>query len=144
MRASWLCLSAAALVSLAAPSRSSAQDDLTKFRNRETAVWESVKNKQIEALRKVFLRDYVGVYDEGIVDRAAELDGISKMTLRSYDLSDFTLRRPDGMTAIVTYKATLDGEVNGQPISGPHNTLTVWRRNGNAWSVQAHTGVKAK
>ena len=65
-RTSSLFLSAAVLVSLATPSRSFAQDDLTKFRTRETAVWESVKVKELESIRKVFDQDYLAVYDNGI------------------------------------------------------------------------------
>jgi len=144
MRARWLCLPAV-LVSLAGPSRSAlAQDDVSKFQNRETAIWESVKARQIDAIRKVTARDYVAVYDNGIVDRATELDMIAGVTLRSFSLANFAVRRPDGMTAIVTYKATVEGEAGGQSMSGTYNVLTVWRRSGNAWALQAHSEVKAK
>jgi hypothetical protein len=81
-----LFLPAAAVLTLtvALPARSlaQAQDDATKFRNRETAVWESVKNKELESIRKVFDNDYVAVYEDGIVDRSAEVAGMAKMTLR--------------------------------------------------------------
>jgi len=145
-RASCLFLAAAAMLSIAAPSRAIAQskDDLTKFQNRETAVWESVKNKELASIRKVFDRNFVSVYDAGIFDLTEELDGMSKVMLRSYRLSDFKLHRIDSQNMIVSYKAVVDGEMSGQSISGNYNALTVWHRSGNRWSVSAHTEVKAR
>lgn len=145
-RASCLFLTAAALLSLAAPTRAIAQskDDLTKFQNRETAVWEAVKNKELESIRKVFDRNFVSVYDAGISGLTEEMDAMSKVTLRSYRLSDFRLHRIDSQNMIVSYKAVVDGDMSGQSMSGNYNALTVWHRSGNRWSVSAHTEVKAK
>ena len=143
-RASSLFLWAAVLVSLATPSRSFAQDDLTKFRTRETAVWESVKLKELESIRKVFDQDYLAVYDNGINGLAQELDGMSKVTLRSYQLSDFRLHRVDPLNVAVAYTAVVDGEMAGQSLSGTYHALTMWHRRGNQWTVAAHSEVKAK
>ena len=143
-RVSWLFLPAAVLVSLATPSRSFAQDDLTKFRTRETAVWESVKAKELESIRKVFDRDYLAVYDAGINGYAQELDGMSKLILRSFQLSDFKLHRIDALNVAVAYTAVVDGEMEGQSVSGTYHALTMWHRRGNQWMVAAHSEVKAK
>lgn len=145
-RASWMVLPIIALVSIVAPARSLAQsaDDVSKFRERETAVWESVKNKQLGPIRRVFDKDYVAVYDAGIIGLADELDGMGKVTLRSYRLSDFRMQRLDNLNMLVAYKVVVDGEMGGESISGTYNNLTVWHRRGNSWSVAAHTEVKAK
>ena len=145
MRRASCLLFAAALLSLA-PARAVAQakDDLTKFQNRETAVWEAVKNKELESIRKVFDRNFVSVYDAGISGLTEEMDAMSKVTLRSYRLSDFRLHRIDSQNMIVSYKAVVDGDMSGQSMSGNYNALTVWHRSGNRWSVSAHTEVKAK
>jgi hypothetical protein len=133
-------------LSTAAPARLLAQsaDDLTKFRNRETSLWESVKNKELDQIRKVFDKNYVAVYDYGIVGLAQEVDGISKMTMRSYRLSDVKLNRIDNLNVIVAYRVDLEGEAEGQSMSGAYNAMTLWHRRGNQWSVAAHTEVKAK
>ena len=146
-RASWLCLPVVAMVALTIPSAATAQargDELTKFRNRETVVWESVKNKEVESIRKVFQKDYVAVYDAGIMGLAGEIDGISQITIRDYRLTDVAIRNLDNMNVLVTYKAVVDGDMGGQSMSGTYNSLTVWHRNGNQWYVAAHTEVKAK
>jgi len=145
-RIAWSFLPLAALIALAVPSRSLAQsrDEITKFRNRESAVWESVKNKELDAIRKVFDKDYVAVYDYGIVSLPEELNGMSKVTLRDYKLTDLKLRHLDGTNVLVAYKVTVDGDMDGQSMSGSYNALTLWRRSGNQWYVAAHSEVKAK
>lgn len=145
-RASWLCLPVVAMVALTIPSAATAQakgDELTKFRNRETAVWESVKNKEVESIRKVFQKDYVAVYDRGILGLSEEIDGISKLTIRDYRVTDVTVRNLDPSTVIVTSKVVVDGDANGQSMSGTYNAMTVWQRSGNQWYVAAHTEIKA-
>ena len=146
-RASWLCLPVVAMVALTIPSAATAQargDELTKFRNRETAVWESVKNKEVESIRKVFQKDYVAVYDAGIMGLNDEIDGISKTTIRDYRISDVKVRNLDASTVIVTSKVVVDGDMGGQSMSGTYNSMTVWQRSGNQWYVAAHTEIKAK
>ncbi len=145
-RATWLLLPVAAALSLAAPDRALAQskDDVTKFKNRETAVWESVENKEITAIRNVFDKDYTAVYEDGISGIDEEIAGISKMAVRFHQLSNWRIHRLDDLNMIVAYKAVVDGDANGQAMSGTYNALTVWHRRGNQWSVAAHTDVKAK
>src|SRR6476620_1359896 len=135
-RASWMCLPVVAMVALTIPSAANAQakaDELTKFRNRETAVWESVKNKEVESIRKVFQKDYVAVYDRGILGLSEEIDGISKLTIRDYRVTDVTVHNLDPSTVIVTSKVVVDGDANGQSMSGTYNAMTVWQRSGNQW-----------
>lgn len=135
----------AGLLSIAAPMRSLAQQgDDAKFRERESAVWESVKNKEVGSIRKVFSRNYVGVYDTGIATLNQEIEGMSKLTLRSYRLSDFTIRRLDGLNVLVAYRTVLDGDMGAESVSGTYNAATVWHRIGNQWTVAAHTQVKAR
>ena len=146
-RASWMCLPVVAMVALTIPSAATAQargDELTKFRNRETAVWESVKNKEVESIRKVFQKDYVAVYDRGIMGLNDEIDGINKLTIRDYRISDVNVRNLDQSTVIVTSKVVVDGDANGQSMSGTYNSMTVWQRSGNQWYVAAHTEIKAR
>jgi hypothetical protein len=145
-RASRLFLPLAALISIGLPHRAAAQgqDDLTKFRNREAATWESVKNKETASLRKVMTKDYIAVYDDGFSGVDQEMSGIAKMTIRDYRLSDVSVRRLDPLTVLVTSKVVLDGSMGTDSVSGTYNTLTVWHRDGNKWYIAAHTDVKAK
>jgi hypothetical protein len=135
-----LALVAAVAPSLAAQARG---DERTRFFERENSLWSSVKNKELPLLGKVFTADYVAVYDSGIVGKKDELGGIEQATLRSVRLDDFTLHNVDGLNVLVSYKAVVDGDMNGKSMAGTYNTMTLWHRTGNQWYVAAHTEVKA-
>jgi ketosteroid isomerase-like protein len=139
-----LILPVAALVFSAAPAFAQARgDDQEKFTTRETALWASVKGKELNALRNTFTDDYTATYSDGIVGKDDELTGIGKTTLTSVKLDDVKVHRLDPANVIVTSKAAVDGSMDGKSISGTYNSMTVWHRNGNMWKVAAHTEVKA-
>jgi hypothetical protein len=140
-----LMLPLVALVVSSAPAFAQATgDDQAKFTTRETALWGSVKNKELNALRNTFSGDYVATYDSGIVGRDDELSGIEKLAINSVRLDDVKVRRLDPANVIVTSKATVDGSMDGKSMSGTYNSMTVWHRVGNTWKVAAHTEVKAQ
>jgi hypothetical protein len=137
-------LSIAVLVACATPLHAQASGgDETKFTNRETALWQSVKDKQVDQIKKVFGDDYVAVYDSGIIGRDDELKGISATNLRNVRLDNAQVHRIDPSNVVVTGKAVVEGDTNGKSINGTYNTMTVWHRTGNRWGVVAHTEVKA-
>jgi ketosteroid isomerase-like protein len=143
-RAYRLMLPLAALVVSAAPAFAQARgDDQAKFTTRENAVWTSVKNKEVSALRNVMSDDYVATYDAGIVGRDDELSAISKAQLNSARLDNVQVRRIDPANVIVTAKAVVDGTMDGKSMSGTYHTMTVWHRVGNTWKIAAHSEVKA-
>jgi hypothetical protein len=138
-----LLLPVAALVVTAAPTFAQAKgDDHAKFTTRETAVWESVKNKEVESLRKVMSDDYTATYDAGTMGVDDELKGIGQTELHSYKLDDVKVHRIDPANVIVTAKVAVDANMAGKNTSGTYNTMTVWHRVGNAWRIAAHTEVK--
>jgi hypothetical protein len=140
-----LMLPLVVLVVSAAPAFAQARgDDQEKFTTRETALWASVKNKEMNALRNTFSNDYTATYDAGIVGRDAELSTIDKGSLTAVRLDDVKVHRLDPANVIVTGKATVDGMMDGKSITGTYNTMTVWHRLGNTWKVAAHTEVKAQ
>ena len=117
-------------------------DDQEKFTTRENALWTSVKNKEMTALRSTMSDDYAATYSDAIVNREDELTGIGKTTVTSIRLDDVKVHRLDPANVVVTGKATVDGSMDGKSISGTYNTMTVWHRVGNMWKVAAHTEVK--
>jgi hypothetical protein len=141
-----LAVTAAFAAAFAAPSSARAQargDEHARFLARETAMWESVQNKQMAPLGRVIASDYAAVYESGIIGRADELAGIEKATLRSVRLDEFKSHHIDADNVLVTYKAVVDGDSNGKSMSGTYNVMTLWHRNGNHWDVAAHSEVKA-
>ena len=119
-------------------------DDQAKFTTRESAMWASVKNKELTAIRNTLSDDYAATYDAGIVGKDDEIASISKAQLNSVRLDDVKVHRLDNANVIVTGKATVDGSMDGKSMSGTYNTMTVWHRVGNTWKVAAHSEVKAQ
>jgi hypothetical protein len=134
----------AAVAAVASPAAGQTRGtDTDKFLSRESALWGAVKNRQTDALRRVFADGYVAVYDQGVVGKSDELAGISQSTLRSVRLDDVKVHRLDDANVIVTYKAMVDGDHDGKSVAGTYNTMTLWHRRGNSWDVAAHSEVKA-
>jgi hypothetical protein len=140
-----LVLPLAVLVLSAAPAFAQLRgDDQQKFTTRETALWTSVKNKELDAIRNTLSDDYAATYDAGILGRDDELSAIGKQELTSFKLDDVKVRRLDNANVIVTGKAVVDARMDGKSTSGTYNTMTVWHRVGNTWKVAAHSQVKAQ
>ncbi|MDQ6633687.1 MAG: nuclear transport factor 2 family protein [Gemmatimonadota bacterium] len=132
----------ALVVSTSAAFAQARGDDQQKFTTRETALWASVKAKEMTALKGTFSDDYAATYSDGIVGRDDELTGIGKSQIASARIDDVKVHRLDAATVVVTSKATVDGTTDGKSISGTYNTMTVWHRVSNLWKVAAHTEVK--
>jgi len=81
------------------------------------------KTKKRTNSRRFFLRDLVTVYADGMHNLQQELDGMSKTEMKSFDLTDFNVVFPNKKTAIITYKAKIEGQRDGKDVSG---TLQCW------------------
>ena len=77
-------------------------DDQAKFTTRESAMWASVKNKEVTAIRNTLSDDYTATYDAGIVGKDDEIASISKAQLTSVRLDDVKAHRLDNANVIVT------------------------------------------
>jgi hypothetical protein len=126
---------------LSAQKPRSLQDD---FLARETAVWENVKNKRMDALQGAFTDGYAGIYDAGIVDRAGEMNNIKQTTVNSYRIDNFRARPIDAQNVLLTYTAPLDVTMNGTHATGTYHVMSVWHRTNGRWQTATHTEVKAQ
>lgn len=67
---------------------------------------------------------------------------MSKMDMKSFSLSDFTVVMSDANTAIVTYKAKVEGAADGKDISGDYNGGSVWQMKNAEWHAIFHSDMK--
>ncbi|MFL6583622.1 MAG: nuclear transport factor 2 family protein [Chthoniobacterales bacterium] len=111
---------------------------------KEKAVWEMVKNNQVDAFKKNFASDYTGVYSEGIKNVEAEAADVAKVKFTDYALSDTKVTHPDAGSAVITYKCNVHGTMEGKDISGSYNMASVWVKKGSDWQTVLHTEVKAE
>lgn len=112
--------------------------------DRETALWEIVKNKQVDAFRKYYADNYRGVSSDGVRDINQEVEGVRIVDLKDYSLTDTKVVFPNKGTAVLTYKVTVQGSYQGQDISGVYYASSVWVNQGGKWLAILHTEAKAQ
>src|SRR5438094_1060917 len=68
------------------PAKSAASE--STITDLEKSAWEAYKNKQTDAFKALFSKDYCGVYAEGIKTLEGEVADMAKGDLRDYSFGD--------------------------------------------------------
>jgi len=110
---------------------------------REKTLWEAVKNGDAEGFKKEFIADYAGVNEDGVHTLEEDVKPIGTVKLRSYSLNDIKVALPATGTAVLTYKATVQGDYQGHDFSGDYYCMSVWVSRGGKWAAAAHSEVRA-
>ena len=108
---------------------------------QERAVWNAFNDRNVDQVKKLISTDVITVYPDGIYNFQQRLDGMSKMTMTSFSLSDFNLSTPSDDVAIVAYKAKV-GSKDGS--SSDLNCATVWKLKNGEWKAVFHSDMKAE
>jgi len=122
-------------VSIAAP-------DKEAIMAKETAAWQSFKDKKSDDFQKVVSADFRGVYAEGVSDMQKELSDMKKWEMKSFTISDYTATSDGKNTIITTYTVKIEGTFDGKDASGTYNAGSVWKQEKGAWMAIFHTNVK--
>ena len=122
-------------VSIAAP-------DKEAIMAKETAAWQSFKDKKSDDFQKVVSADFRGVYAEGVSDMQKELSDMKKWEMKSFTISDYTATADGKNTIITTYTVKIEGTFEGKDASGTYNAGSVWKQEKGAWMAIFHTNVK--
>jgi hypothetical protein len=91
-----------AQASPAKPAKSASNQ--TAITDLEKSAWESYKNKQADAFRKLMSKDYYGTYAEGIKNLDREVADMAKTDLREYSLADMKVVFPSADVAVVSLR----------------------------------------
>jgi ketosteroid isomerase-like protein len=108
---------------------------------KEKAVWKAFRDKDAGAVKKLVSTDVVAVYPDGIYNFQQRMDGMSKMTMKSFSLSDFNLSTPSDEIAIVSYKAKVESKDGS---SSDLNCATVWNLKNGEWKAVFHSDMRAE
>jgi hypothetical protein len=111
---------------------------------RETAVWNAVKAKQMTAFAASMTPDFVGVYAFGRHDRAQELKVVRDQRLRSFAIRNFRAKMLDANDMLMTYVADVRGTDGGKSFSGSYWNTSLWHRSGGKWLTAYHGEAKVK
>lgn len=144
-----ICVALIGLVPLCFGQTKSSSSD--KSTSKETAVidleksaWETYKNKQADAFKRLMAKDYSGAYAEGIKTLDNEIADMAKTDLKQYSFADTKVVFPSADVAVMTYKVTTEGTSAGQDMSGTYNSASVWVKREGKWLGAFHTEVKAQ
>jgi len=89
-----------AQVSPVKPAKSASNE--ATITDLEKSAWESYKNRQADAFRKLMSKDYYGTYAEGIKNLDREVADMAKTDLRDYSLAGMKVVFPSADVAVVT------------------------------------------
>src|SRR5436305_1981519 len=92
----------------------------------EKSAWESYKNKQADAFKKLMSQDYCGAYADALKTLDMEVADMAKADLRDYSLADMKVVFPSADVAVTRYKATIQQTSEGKDMSGTYNSASVW------------------
>jgi hypothetical protein len=123
------------------PSQSSLENVLI---DREKELWGVVKNKQIDVYKTYYADNFSAVYSDGVKDINQEAEGVRNVDLKDYSLTDIKVVLPNKVTAVLTYKVTVQGSFKGEDISGSYYASSVWVNQGGKWLAILHTEAKAQ
>src|SRR5437764_8813157 len=132
-------IAAVALLALA-PVAAQAETPVQK----ETAVWQTFKDKNANAFGSMFAANYVGLYEDGVASKATELDHLKNAKIDSFKIDKFASRMIDAGNMLMTYVVDVKGTMGKDDMSGKYHAATLWHRTGNKWLGVYHTEIKAK
>jgi ketosteroid isomerase-like protein len=122
-------------LSIAAP-------DKEAIKAKETAAWQSFKDKKADDFKKLIDKDFRGVYADGIYNLQKQLDDMKKWDMKSFAFSDFDSFSDEPDIIVTTYTVKIEGTVDGKDASGTYNSGSVWKKEKDAWLAIFHTNVK--
>ena len=119
-----------------------ATPDTDAIKAKETAAWQSFKDKKADDFKKVVDKDFMGVYAEGISDMAKEMSDMKKWDMKSFTISDYKSFSDEKDVIVTTYVVKVEGTYDGKDASGTMNAGSVWKMENGQWMAIFHTNVK--
>jgi len=116
--------------------------DKEAIMKKETAAWQSFKDKSADDFKKLVDKDFRGVYEDGIAKMQKELDDMQKWDMKSFEISDFDSFSDEKDVIVTTYTVKLEGTYSGKDMAGTYNCGTVWKMEDGKWLAIFHTNIK--
>lgn len=110
---------------------------------REKAILEAIKNGDFVCLSESLAEDYIGVYSQGLKNKAEDVEATKQVKIKSYELSCIKVIFPTHSTSIISYKVEVEGCFQGEDFSGVLFLSSVWVKRHDRWLIIHHTVVKA-
>jgi hypothetical protein len=106
---------------------------------REKQFWDTLKNRDYEALGKMLASDFIYVSSDRIGDKTATINGVREFAPTEVNLSDWKTLTLDADAVVVTYMVDARGTAGGQPLPpGALRASTAWVKRGGEWLAVYH------
>ena len=116
--------------------------DKAAIKAKETAAWQTFKDKKADEFKKLIDKDFRGVYADGIYNLQKQLDDMKKWDLKSFTISDFDSFSDEPDVIVTTYTVKIEGTNDGKDASGTFNCGSVWKQEKGTWMAIVHSSVK--
>ncbi len=121
-------------------------DAPSAFEARSHKVWEDFKNKNKQGLAAIAADDFQALEEDGagFTAKKAWVAGADDFDMKSYSLTNYTVKMLGKDGALVNYRAQYEGGSGGQSVKSNTGYAEVWVRQAGVWKLQylQETNVK--
>lgn len=111
--------------------------------DNENSVWNAVKDKDMEKYGNYLADDYVGIDDNGIVNKNEDIQLTKDQDLKSFSISDQKVVFPTKDVAIVAYKVTTSRTNKGKDFNTTSYSSATWVKRDGKWLTVSYTAAKS-
>jgi hypothetical protein len=112
---------------------------------KEKEIWDKIKTKNPDGFGAMLTDDFIYISTDGVYDKAGTVNGIKGIDATEISFSDWKAMMLDKDLAVVTYKVTMKGTSNGQPIpEAPLRASSAWVNRGGTWLGVYHQETVVK
>ncbi|MFN2579374.1 MAG: DUF4440 domain-containing protein, partial [Pyrinomonadaceae bacterium] len=112
--------------------------------DRETALWNAWKSKDVKPFEMHLTDDTVMVDSSGVSGKSSISEGMKMCDIKSVSLSDWKLTKLSPSTALITYKGTQEGACGGAPIPPVVWASSIWMKRKDTWVAVFHQETPAR
>jgi hypothetical protein len=108
------------------------------FEARSNKVWEDFKNRNKQGLEAVATDDFQVLEEDGagFTAKKAWVAGADDFDMKSYSLTNYTVKMLGNDGALVNYRAQYEGVGGGQAVKSTTEWAEVWVRQRGDWKLK--------
>lgn len=123
----------------AATPASTAAPAAPDLAEQDRRAYEAIKRKDWDAFAAMLADEQLLVTSDGVYDKAATVEGLKKLDIKEYTLSDFKTVNAAPDVVIVTFNARSNSTYDGKPMpDAASRETTAWVRRGDKWLSAYH------
>lgn len=115
-----------------------------ELEEKETALWNAFKNKDMKPFDAHLGTDVVVVDSGGVMAKTSLPEGMKMCDIKSFSLSDWKMTKPTTTTALLVYKGTQEGTCAGAPVPSTVWVSSLWVKRKDVWVTVFHQETAAR